>query len=338
MRDGRMRHWLMSLLSVLGLMLAFAIQASDSDRPIDGEGFDCSSLATQPDLETPEQWFEHSLWASHCYVFQANAVRIGLGGVRTLTISHEVMDGVERETARFLDGPPVALERHGRIGRFGWVDEEGEAPASPIAIIEHLDGLYRLKLGEEERVANRRAIRLDIDPLDSFRFGHRLWLDMATGLALKQVLLDEDGRIVETLQMTEIESPRLHEGHVKIDPQREPPSDAWQLGWLPQGFFPLPVDTRSPRHGDEVVHRLYSDGLSTLSLFIEPIGDADLLIPGMHRLGVAHAAVRHRELDGRAVQVVVMGEMPPRVLLRVADTLEWPNDENATDSSAEPAS
>jgi sigma-E factor negative regulatory protein RseB len=338
MRYRQLRRWMISPLAVAGLLVAFVAQGSVPEQAIDDNRFDCSSLAHQPAPETPGEWFERSLWASHCYVFQANVVRIGLGGVRTLTIAHEVMEGVERETARFLDGPAVALERHGRIGRFGW-DENGiQSPASPTAIVEHLEGLYRLKLGGEERVANRRALRLDIDPLDSFRFGHRLWLDMATGLVLKQLLLDEGGRIVETLQVTGLESPRLHDGHVMIDRQREPPADSWQLGWLPEGFLPMPVDTRSSRHGDEVVHRLYSDGLSTLSLFIEPIGDADLLIPGMHRLGVAHAAVRHRELNGRPTQVVVMGEMPPRVLLRVADTLEWPDDDSADSSSDDPAS
>lgn len=337
MRDGHMCRWMMSLLSVSGLVVAFAAQASDAEYYIDSERFDCASLVHQPSLETPRDWFERSLWASHCYVFQANVVRIGFGGVRTLTISHEVMDGVERDTARFLDGPVVALERHGRIGRFGWVENGSRPPASPIGIVDHLEGLYRLKLGGEERIANRRTLRLDIDPLDSFRFGHRLWLDMATGLVLKQVLLDEGGRIVETLQMTNLESPKLHDGHVMIDSERELPADGWQMGWLPQGFLPLPVDTRSSRHGEEVVHRLFSDGLSTLSLFIEPIGEAELLIPGMHRLGVAHAAVRHRELDGRPMQIVVMGEIPPRVLLRVADTLEWSDDDSVDSTSNDSA-
>ncbi|PXX99462.1 negative regulator for alginate biosynthesis MucB [Halomonas sp. LBP4] len=303
--------------------------AADSEA---GERFDCRELADRAPPESALDWFERSLWASHCYVFQARAVRIGYDGIRTLALSHHVEDGVEREAASFLDGPPVVFERRGRIGRLSWAEKGGEVPASPAGIAAHLDGYYRLQLGGEGRIASRRTVRLDIEPLDSLRFGHRLWLDAATALPLKQMLLDEAGRVIETFQFTELDRPRLHEGHVVLDRYREAPDDPWVIGWLPEGFVPQPVDTRSSQHGDAVKHRLYSDGLSTLSLFVEPIEGADLLAPGMHRLGVSHAAVRHRELGGRPMQVVVMGELPPRVLLRVADTLEW-RDEDAAVSS-----
>ncbi|MFY0992499.1 MucB/RseB C-terminal domain-containing protein [Halomonas sp. C05BenzN] len=316
------RRLVVSLLVAAGLSLAVGAQARAADTG-PGDRFDCRELAGQAAPETALEWFERSLWASHCYEFQARAVRIGYDGVRTLALSHHVEDGVEREVASFLDGPPVVFERRGRIGRLSWAEEGSEVPASPDGIAAHLEGLYRLQLGGEERIASRRTLRLDIEPLDSFRFGHRLWLDTATALPLKQVLLDEAGRVVETFQFTQIDPPRLHEGHVVLDRRRQAPTDPWHPGWLPEGFVPQPVDTRSSRHGDEVTHRLYSDGLSTLSLFIEPIEGADLLAPGMHRLGVSHAAVRHRELGGRPMQVVAMGELPPRVLLRVADTLEW---------------
>lgn len=288
--------------------------------------FDCRQLASRESPETALEWFERSLWAGHCYVFDAHAVRIGYDGVRTLALSHEVQGGLEHGVARFLDGAPVVFERSGRIGRLGWAGDGRDVPASPTGIAAQLDGLYRLQLGDEERIANRRTVRLDIVPLDSLRFGHRLWLDVDTALPLKQTLLDESGRVVETFQFTVLQGPRLHEGSIALDLQKPPPEDPWRLGWMPEGFVAQPVNTQSPRHGDEVAHRLYSDGLSTLSLFVEPVDETRLLAPGLHRLGVSHAAVRHRDLGGRSRQIVVMGELPPRVLLRVADTLEWRDD------------
>ncbi|PMR82887.1 MucB/RseB C-terminal domain-containing protein [Halomonas urumqiensis] len=294
-----------------------------SDELRSEEGFDCRTLDSGAPPDTALEWFERSLWAGHCYVFDANAVRIGHDGVRTLALTHEIQDGVERGVAHFLDGPALVVERRGRIGRLSWAGDHGNTPSSPAGIAAHLDGLYRLQLGGQERIANRHTQRLDIAPLDSLRFGHRLWLDMATGLPLKQTLLDETGRVVETFQFTEFTDAYLYQGNVVFDHARPPPEDPWVAGWLPKGFMPQPVDTRSARHDEQVVHRLYSDGLSTLSLFVEPLGSTDVLAPGLHRLGVSHAAVRHRELGGEVRQVVVMGELPPRVLLRVADTLEW---------------
>ncbi|MGJ7456395.1 MucB/RseB C-terminal domain-containing protein [Halomonas sp. MA07-2] len=304
-----------------GLLISSVLPAASPESS--EEHFDCRTLAQAPAPATAQQWLERSLWAGHCYRYDAHAVRIGYDGVRTLTLTHDVHDGIERGVASYLDGPPMVFERRGRVGRLGGSGEGGEAPPSPAGIAERASALYRLQLGGEERIANRRALRLDIAPLDSFRFGHRLWLDQATGLTLKQSLLDETGRPLETLQLTTLEQPRLHQGEIRLDRQREVPADPWRLGWLPEGFTAQPADTRSARHGEGVLHRLYSDGLATLSLFVAPADDVELLAPGLHRLGVSNAAVRHRDLGGQPRQLVVMGELPPRVLLRVADSLVW---------------
>lgn len=315
---------LLPVACLAGLLIGTAAQADDDQ-------FDCRTLADPSEPASAQQWLERSLWAGHCYLYEAHAVRIGYDGVRTLALSHEVRDGIERGVARFLDGPPMVFERRGRIGRMGWL-EDGAEP-SPAAIVNRVDDHYRLELGGEERIANRRARRLDIVPRDSFRFGHRLWLDQATGLTLKQSLLDASGRPLETFQLTALERPRLHQGAVTLDARREAPTDPWRLGWLPDGFTPQPVDTRSARHGDDVFHRLYSDGLATLSVFVAPLEEAESLAPGLHRLGVSNAAVRHRDLGGETRQLVVMGELPARVLLRVAEALEWrdspPSDANS---------
>ncbi|MDY7116546.1 MucB/RseB C-terminal domain-containing protein [Halomonas sp. SSL-5] len=312
---------------LLPCLLAAVAPAVAFEATPDADRFDCRVLEQEPAPQSALEWYELSLWAGHCYRYDAHAVRIGFDGVRTLVLSHQVDDGVERGQARFLDGPPMAVERRSRIGRLGW-SGGSEAPPTPEGIATSIASYYRLSLGGEERIANRRARRLDISPLDSFRYGKRLWLDVDTGLTLKQSLLDETGRVVETFQLTVLERPRLHQGEVSVDAPREAPRDAWSPGWLPAGFRPQPVETRSGRHGSDVIHRLYSDGLSTFSVFVSPLDGIEPLAPGLHRLGVSHAVVRHRELGGVPRQVLVMGEMPPRVLLRVADALSW----NAADS------
>lgn len=316
------------LAGVIGaIAMPFVVHAS-AQATSDADRVDCRELETLPAPSSALEWFERSLWANNCYVFEARAVRIGFDGVRTLSLSHDVQEGVQREEITFLDGPPVAVERSGRIGRLK-AAEVADATTSPFDIVDHLDEYYRLQLGGQERIANRRTLRIDIDPLDSLRFGHRLWVDTGTGLPLKQVLVDEAGRAIETFQFTDLVNPRLYQGELVVDMPRVPPADAWRIGWLPEGFLPQAVETNSSRHDEDVQHRLYSDGLSTLSLFVEPLDDAIFLAPGLHRLGISHAAVRHRELGGQRRQVVVMGELPPRVLLRVADTLQWDDDGQA---------
>ncbi|MCE8020013.1 negative regulator for alginate biosynthesis MucB [Halomonas sp. MCCC 1A11036] len=288
------------------------------------ERFDCRQLAEWERPGSPLEWFERSLWASHCHTFQARAVRIGIDGVRTLALSREIQDGIEREVARFLDGPSVFFERRGLIGRMTWSGGDEEVPASPAGIARHIEQYYRLGMGSDERIANRSAVRLDIEPLDGMRFGQRLWLDLQTALPLKRELIDDRGRVVETFQLTELQPPELHDGGVVLDAQRPPPEHPWRPGWLPEGFIDQPIDTHDEQRDRAIGHRLYSDGLSTLSLFVEPIEEGqERLIPGLHRLGISLAVVRHVVGDEYPMQVVVMGELPPRVLVQVAENLTW---------------
>ncbi|HET8791312.1 MAG TPA: sigma-E factor regulatory protein RseB domain-containing protein, partial [Modicisalibacter sp.] len=159
---------------------------------LDTSGFDCQQLAEREEPETPAEWLERSLWAGHCYIFQARAVRITSEGVRTLALSHDIENGIEREVASYLDGPAVVYERHGRIGQ-GVVSGEantdgtGKSPASPSSVMSRLDQHYRISFEGHERVAGRPSVRLDVEPLDNMRYGHRLWLDRETALPLKQV-------------------------------------------------------------------------------------------------------------------------------------------------------
>src|SRR5690554_2820053 len=316
------------ILSCLASSLAFAQEVGQVPAgSAQGDHFDCRQLAEWEPPVTPRDWFERSLWAGHCHVFQALAVRIGVNGVRTLALSRDIEAGVEQETARFLDGPAMIFERQGRIGRLHW-SNQGEAVASPAGVARHVEEYYRLATGSDDRIANRSAVRLDIQPLDGMRFGHRLWLDTQTALVLKRELIDERGRVVETFQLTELEALRLHDGEVLLDPARALPEQPWWPGWLPSGFIGQPVDP--PGRND--AHRIYSDGLSTLSLFVEPIEEGrERLIPGLHRLGISLAVVRHEMVAGHPMQIVAMGELPPRILIQVAENLRWQENAAAED-------
>ena len=311
------------LLACLALSPAFAETEQAPAGPAQGDHFDCRQLAEWDPPVTPRDWFERSLWAGHCHVFQALAVRIGVDGVRTLALSRDIEAGIELETAQFLDGPAMHFERQGRIGRLHWSDQ-GEAVASPAGVARHVEKHYRLATGSDERIANRSAVRLDIQPLDEMRFGHRLWLDTQTALVLKHELIDERGRVVETFQLTELEALRLHDGEVMLDPARALPEQPWWPDWLPSGFIGQPVGNLTDQPGRNNAHRIYSDGLSTLSLFVEPIEEGrERLIPGLHRLGISLAVVRHEMVAGRPMQIVAMGELPPRILVQVAENLRW---------------
>lgn len=298
---------------------------------------DCTALDQQPAPQSGREWLERSLWAGHCRIYQARAVRVGVDGIRTLALSHEVRDGAEREVLRFLDGDPLTFERRGSSVAVIH-GAQGPVPASPDAIIQHLDARYRFQLASDKRIAGRSAVRVDIEPRDDYRYGRRLWLDTETALPLKQELLDERSRVVETFQLVELDDVRLHQGSIALVPGPLPAVEKWRPGWLPPGFDIQPVMTSST--ASDIAHRIYGDGLATLSLFIEPLRGQPSLKPGLHRLGVSQAVVLQRHVDGQPYQIMAMGELPPKVLRRVAQGVEWDgepvstaNDSNKTTDS-----
>ncbi|MDN3526127.1 MucB/RseB C-terminal domain-containing protein [Halomonas sabkhae] len=313
----RSRRWRLVGAILAGVMAWPAMAQQATDDP--ASALQCAGLDEREAPASAREWFTRSRLASHCYIYQARAVRIGSSGVRTLAISHDVQQGVEQEVARFLDGPPVVHERRGGIVHPG----DDTSAATALASAESVNALYRLRMAGDARIAGRSARILEIEPLDDQRYGRRLWLDADTMLPLKQMLLDERGRAIETFQMTELRDPRLYRGDIEASSPQTPSRDAaWQPGWLPEGFEPRAVSEKAlgVGSGDQ---QLYGDGLATLSLFVETVAGQQLLKPGLHRLGVSHAAVRHREMGGEPRQVVVLGEMPPGVLQRVAESIEW---------------
>ncbi|SHL38586.1 MucB/RseB C-terminal domain-containing protein [Halomonas cupida] len=296
--------------------------------------FDCRSLKSAPPAIAPDQWFQRSVWATHCYSYQARAVRVVDDDIVTLSLVRDIEDGVESDRMYFLNGPTRSLVREGGSMRFQ-LGASGElaSPASPSALVEHLSELYRLRFHGEGRIANRTAVVVEFAPQDGLRYGYRLWLDRVTGIPLKRALLDDRGAVLETFELVELTPPELYDGEVVL---MEPTSSAavgWSAGWLPPGFVVQPLMALASPEDSPRRHKFYSDGLATISLFVEPLEGEGTLRPGLHRLGANYAAVRRIERGDETLQAVAVGELPPGVLMRVVDMLEFAS-EDAEDDSA----
>ncbi|MGM8849196.1 MucB/RseB C-terminal domain-containing protein [Salinicola halophyticus] len=316
-----------------------AIPASSlADDRTGQETFDCGNLGAGSDSDvSPDALFQRSLWASHCYNFGARAVRISFDGVRTLALTHSVEDGVETESARFLDGPPIAVEKRGSVGQGSKKSALGfSAGVAPAELTRQIVGHYELQPMALERIAGRPAWRLDVEPQDGLRYGYRLWLDRETALPLKREMIGIDGQILETFQITDLQKPKLYAGTLRLGPGLQPADSPWHAQWLPAGFTAQPIPPESPDQSARVEHRLYSDGLTSISLFVEPMAnDRRALLAGIHRLGISYGAVRHVIHQGRPMQILVLGEAPAEVLARIASSVAWNDEDGASDTVAD---
>jgi sigma-E factor negative regulatory protein RseB len=252
------------------------------------------------------------------------------GQLQTMRIVHQAdadgerehlvsLDGEPREVVRdrddtvciLADGKPVRLDDHRARGAF---------PGRPFGDLSDLAKLYTIEYGPSSRVAGRATRMLDIRPRDGLRYGYRLWLDEATALPLKSELLAADGDSLERVVFTGIELRDV------ADPDRaaairarkqqmatmvgDSPvatgvdSRRWHVSDLPPGF--VLADYRSyAGTGDGIDHLVFSDGLATVSVYVEQAREGQPL-NGTHRSGAVSTFALVRD----AHQVVVVGDVP----------------------------
>ena len=243
------------------------------------------------------------------------------------------LDGQQREFIRTGDEVQCLYPQLHRI-----VVEHGAARAFPsLADTQPADVLahYEVRRQGSERVAGRNCNVLELAPRDKFRYGYRLCVEPASGLLFKAQTLDTARAVLEQIAFTDV---RVGE---PIDPARLKASwstAGWtterqqsrttqlrQHGWsitAPSGFRRLAEVVRhlvgagdsAPRPALQAV---YSDGLATVSVFIEP-GAPLLEKPEAPQQRGPVTAFSRQVGDTR---VTVVGEVPPSTVRSIAESV-----------------
>lgn len=191
---------------------------------------------------------------------------------------------------------------------------------------------YELISQGEGQMVGRRAEIIAIRPRDSYRYGYRLWLDQPTAMPLKSQLLDEQGMVVEEIMFSKISLPdeiavSYTMPSLEIDSftwKRSEPMDdeeasidkaRWRATELPAGFMLAAVRSKSAGGTSQPMEQLvYSDGLASVSVFIEPGVAAAEQAEGRSRIGAANAYTT--TMEGRLVTAV--GEVPVKTARLIA--------------------
>ncbi len=297
---------------------------------------------------TPQGWLERMSQSLRSRSFEGTFVYLHSGHLETMRIFHEAEpDGGERERVVALNGPArqvirddqevtcILPDRHSVV-----VEKRRPRLPFPITVSidpERLRAYYRFRMFGRHRVAGREAQAVAIDPRDRFRYGYHLYMDLTTGLPLESVVLDEGGRRVERILFTSLKltndippqelspPPKAIHGFTFYRQENQeapgvPASNPWTLGSLPAGFRQILFARRMlPGSRNPVEHLVLSDGLASVSVYIEkPAGGREFLRGASH-MGAVHAY--GRMLDG--YQVTVVGEVPAATVRAVSDALQF---------------
>lgn len=252
-------------------------------------------------------------------------------------ISHWVENGVEHERLLYLNGPEREIVRHGQtLDCFSPGDQLLQGRLSGIgAKLISLDELYQYQVRYVERVAGRLTTVLQVVPRDAYRHGYILSVDQETGLVLKSLLIDGNGRILERYQFLELDlNPDVQALQKKPAAKRQRIANAqlgdcnqtaatepadWKLNWVPPGF----AYAGQQKVRDRIDMLMYTDGLTTFSVFIEAVTDAPPEGVGQRGATLVYAASVMR--DEKLHRLTVVGEIPVAAAEQIAAGVEPAN-------------
>ena len=281
------------------------------------------------------------------------------GRVETMRIVHRVKAGAVTERLQSLDGSgrefvrandeltcylpdqhTVLVEPRQDRGPF-----LGSLPQFDATVSD----FYRIEALPDTHILGRPTRVIAVNPKDQFRFGYRLWLDEKTAMPLKTQLCDPRGQVIEQIFFARLDmpesipdsdlAPTVHTDGMRWVRQGASVDNAsaalaaYRASQLPPGFR-LTVQGAQTLGGATAPasHLVYSDGLATVSVFIEQSssdsGAPSALDPqaqapqapmqGLARVGSGYAF--STVVQGH--QVTAVGEVPAQTVEFIAHSVK----------------
>lgn len=238
----------------------------------------------------PDSWFDNSKqWVQQLWQNDANnwleridsavlnnnylgvIVVVQGGKMESLAVDHKMLNGKETLRLKTLSGIPRELLKMGgqiktnalpKQQQWNTLNVGNQGSLSQFAQAADYKR-YRVKLAEKSRMAGRNTQVVNIMAVDDLRYSYRLWLDVETGLPLKVLTLDENNNTVEQMAFTQISIEPLK---TRIEPVKSSPSPALKNPFNDvKGFKLMAKEIKGSSQ-----HYLYSDGLASVSLYIDP--------------------------------------------------------------------
>ncbi len=302
--------------------------------------------------DDPREWLEKMNQALATRNYDGTFFHLSEGQVETMRIVHRVRAGRVTERLQSLDGSgrefvrandeltcylpdqhTVLVEQRPDSGPF-----LGSLPQFGASMSDS----YRIEALSATRIMGRPARVIVVNPKDQFRFGYRLWLDETTAMPLKTQLCDSHGRVIEQLFFARLDmpenipdsdlAPTVHtEGMrwVRQGPSHDNTSAAlaaYRASELPPGFHLTVAGAQTLGAGAvPASHLVYSDGLATVSVFVEAPRDAAPGAPAPDDAAQAEAPMQGlaRVGSGFAFSTVVQGHQVVAVGQVPAQTVEF---------------
>ena len=210
-------------------------------------------------------------------------------------------------------------------------------PAGLLELNQRLSEYYDFRVIGSDRMTGRPATVIAVIPRDPYRYGYRLWLDDETALLLKSDMVNDEGKALEQVMFTSLKvMDRVPEEHLKpvsleegfkwfrgeemTNEHKASHVPGWKVTRLPGGFRMIANSEHNLAMGRQPVeHLVYTDGLSSVSVFIEKPDTENDEMKGVSYMGAVNAY-------GTMVagyQVTVVCEVPEAAVMMIGDSVYY---------------
>jgi sigma-E factor negative regulatory protein RseB len=190
---------------------------------------------------------------------------------------------------------------------------------------------YTARVIRKGRVAGFDADVVQVEPRDDLRFGYRVWSERRSGLAMKLQTLDRENKVIEQSAFSELQLDAPVQARAlarmmaktagyRVETAKLEPTSAQDEGWALDkpvaGFRPINC-YRRPLGGETQRHTMqwtFSDGLASVSLFLEPYDARRQSREVLSALGATHTLTRRLPGKSEDWWLTVVAEAPPRTL------------------------
>lgn len=290
-------------------------------------------------------WLEVVAFAGHQTDYSGVFVYQYDNRVETSSIIHVTEANGEYEKLESLDGPKREIISHnGKVWdyinhKMVLVGSKYVHSGFPSLLPEQLSALeanYKARLLGVERVAGYNTQVILFQPQDNLRYSHKIWVHTDSGLLLKAAVLGDNNKVAEQYAFTQLQiGGKIDRSWVKecdsagadakdlppeISKDIKPIDSGWVADMLPSGFKKtLEIERKMHGRHAPVTQMVFSDGLSSISIFIEPNDSDEDDDEGLSSRGAVN--LYHKVLDKNLITVV--GEVPPRTVMQVLDSVRY---------------
>jgi sigma-E factor negative regulatory protein RseB len=197
---------------------------------------------------------------------------------------------------------------------------------------------YKARLVGTEYVADREAQVVELIPSDAYRYRYKIWSDVKLGLILKIALLNAENKTLEQIYFN-----RLSMLNSQNNPDWFEPKIDMSKNYVTEEDMPitrvanhsivttdLPAGYRKVDHIQRAVHGkktmidqlIFSDGIGSVSLFIEPMTKGQRPKKGHMLMGSTSMCAN--VVDGH--QIIVVGEVPEKTVQSIARAVSFKHD------------